>query len=143
MKKLEKVRHLGHEVTEIEFNCIQSVKGGGYFDVNISFDSNVLSVRDDITDENDHFVFSCPAQVTVIGYDGTDGDDNDRPEVFTLKFIIESIFTYPQKNEDHKKLIQDNRWFFENFSFVNMASAAEDILKNTPYRNVKLLKDRR
>ncbi|HIC8862138.1 TPA: hypothetical protein ACW7Y0_003161 [Aeromonas hydrophila] len=148
MNKLEKVRHLGHEVTSIDFSCSPSINGGGYFDVNIAFDVNTVSIRDDITDENEDFVFSCPAEVTVIGYENRDGakkdnDDEDKYKVFTLKFIVETIFAYPEKEEDHKQLVENNRWFFENFSFINIASSADDILKNTPYRSVRLLKDRR
>ncbi|MFM5364051.1 hypothetical protein ACET98_23610 [Aeromonas veronii] len=143
MVELEKVLHIGHELSEITYNGMPSNKGEGYFEVNMASDVNTIIIRDDIKDENDGVVFSYPAKVTVIGYEGEEGNTEDRLEVFSLTFIIETLFSYPDEGADYKEIVENNRWFFDNLSFVNVASTAEDILKHTPYRSVRLSRSRK
>ncbi|WP_323901080.1 hypothetical protein [Aeromonas hydrophila] len=143
MVELEKVLHIGHELSEITYNSMPSDKGEGYFEVNMASDVNTILIRDDITDENNAVIFSYPAKVDVIGYEGEEGGTENRTEVFSLTFIIESLFSYPEEGANYKEIVESNRWFFDNLSFVNVANVAEDILKHTPYRSVRLSKSRK
>ncbi|WP_323881380.1 hypothetical protein [Aeromonas caviae] len=143
MVELEKVLHIGHELSEITYNSMPSEKGEGYFEVNMASDVNTIIIRDDIKNEHDEVIFSYPAKVNVIGYEGEEGSTENRIEVFTLTFIIESLFSYPEEGANYKEIVENNRWFFDNLSFVNVANVAEDILKHTPYRSVRLSKSRK
>lgn len=136
---LDKVIYLGHELSEFSFSSKISNKGEGYFDAKITSSVEDVIVRDDLNKEEDGEVFSYPSHVSVIGYE-SDGDD--KLEVFSLSFNIETLFKFSEPSIDYKKLVKENLWFFDNFATIDISSTAEDLLKNTPYRGVKLAKRR-
>lgn len=136
---LDKIIYLGYEISEISFSSKLPNIGEGYFDVKITSSAENVYVRRDLNKDEDGYVLAYPSQVNITGFEN-EGDN--KTEVFSLSFVTESLFKFPDDLTDYQDLVKNNIWFFDNFASIDIASTTEALLKNTQYSGVKLSKRR-
>ncbi|RDL44695.1 hypothetical protein DN730_09945 [Marinomonas piezotolerans] len=131
---LDQIRYLGYVLKESTFKNQEVVSEGGF--INLS-----STLRDEVEgyiDEDKDHLFTLTVDAMLQGM------DKDKVTVvfqceqtLQLEFVC---FDGPSKNteDDIKKCVQDESWFFQNFVDLAVKTSVEKTLSDTSFENISI-----
>lgn len=129
---LDNILFIDHSVVSIEYNEGDSdMKVGGSFEYSVESENNI-KITTEAKDGKLHFRDA--VNISVVA----NNNDDKSSLAFLLKIKMQLIYEYPESDKDEftEKFLNDNIWFFKNFSHQAAHSAVISILNQTRFRSV-------
>ncbi len=126
---LEKISYLGHELQNLAFELFEKEPdGNGYYKYSVTNDSNVEVT---VNEDNTKFV-ELSVNSVVTGFLGEDEERDDNEKVFCINLDFIISFEFPSESESVKRFIDENYWYFENYSYLASRDIVSSVLQHNP-----------
>lgn len=131
---LKDIHYSGYELIEASYSLLDKVDGPGSFHANFELADGFQFLN--TYDEHDAplkniLEFSVLAVATGVN------QESEKP-VFETKVKVKLSFEMSPEIKLEEKFVEENEWYFINFSHMALKEVSDDLMRRTSFQGVKL-----